>query len=86
MTLTINRPNNTLLQGSLVYLQNADNVGYNGAYGVVSGTQGTDQFRVVADAVGPDLKTPRSLKRLPPLTEGTIGGCFGYLTRERRIN
>jgi basic endochitinase B len=86
LALTINRPNNTLLQGSLVYLQNANDAAYDGVYKIVSGTQGADQFTVVADAVGTDLATPRSLKGLPALSEGNIGGYFGYLTRERRID
>jgi hypothetical protein len=86
LTLTINRPNNTLLLGSVLYLQNANEQGYDGVYKVVSGTQGADQFTIIVDAVEADFTTARSLKKLPALTEGNIGGYFGYLTRERRID
>lgn len=89
LSFTINRPNNTLLRGALLYLQNANNAGYDGAYQVITGSQGADEFQVVADAVVVDPATnavsPRSIKGLPALTAGEIGGYFGYLTRLRRI-
>jgi hypothetical protein len=85
LTFTINRPNNTLLTGTPVELQNASNAGYNGRYQIVTGTQGAEEFQVVADAVTDDGSASRSLKGLPALTSGEIGGYFGYLTRLRRI-